>query len=534
MPVDPLSEELPPGLPLRIPAAYQDAAPATAGYTTVPGDTLARVGAALNLEQNHATATGLAAWAAFRDGVREAAGSYSIPAFAGVVIAPAQTTAMLARRTVVHWIFYETSWRADWPGLALWIGGARVWTPMTLITVPDVVTNPRADYTLASLAAAYGLTLPQLGNRLAGVKGLVSGAVLTVRQLPADTVQSLADKVIAGSAARIGAEVSRFLLSGQDIPVPVADRDGHVHASGSEVSPLFDQSRQQWDITVDPAEPVGVALSLALSADVPWISLYTSSVVQPAGAVAHTASTAVLDYQVTSAEVIAQLPVTGLAWPPYRAAAPIPVRGQAPVSYGFARHLALQTATGLPVPGFDVTRDTLSIRPFPPALAARARARTSLRYATYAGLPGTTRAAAITDGTFGCLIAVTVRRLPEVPGVYQLVGAATAQLPLLLDLVDYLTAPGIPPGTVARLALPPSATAADPAGIAVTDGDAWLIKSNLATEGEPPGAAAGTAGPPDPGQLCRAGLDDPRGFALLLWEGSVVGGAAIPSASTAA
>jgi LysM repeat protein len=556
VPVDPRSLELPPRVPLRIPAAYQDAAAAAAGYTTVPGDTLTRIGAALNLEQNHATGADQAAWAAFRDGVRVVAGGYSIPAFAGVVIGAAETTAMLARRTIVNWISDGTGWRADWPGLAAWLGGAPVLAPLALITVPDVITPAQADYTLAGLAAAYSLTLPQLGRRLAGVKGLVADAVLTVRHLPADTVQSIADLVIAGSIPRIAAQASRFLLSGQDIPVPVAGAGGHVHASDSEVSPLFDQSRQQWDVTVDPGDPEGVALSLTLSSDVPWITLFTSTVVQPdedlaglrarlpaaaapglnraidagralpAGAVAHTASTAVLDYRVTNAEVIARVPATGLAWPPYRAAAPIPVKGQAPVTYGLASHIALQCGTGLPVPGFDVSRGNLSIRPFPPGLLTRARARTAIKYATYAGPPGTTRAAAVTDCTFGCLIAITVRRIPDAPGACQLVGAAAEQLPLLLGLIGYLNDPGTPPGTVARMALPPSATAADPAGIALVDGDAWLIKSNLATESEPPGASAAASGAPDPPpRPVRAGLDDPRGFALLLWEGSSVGGA---------
>lgn len=556
--IDRRSQELPPEVALQIPLAYQNAAPAPTGYTTVPGDTLARIGAALNLEQNQASTPGATGWPAFRDGVSTITGGYAIPTFAGVAIAPAETAAMLARRTVVNWVSngaQQPVWSANWSGLATWIGTATILAPLTLITIPDVTTDSSTHYTFASLGAAYGLSLTELGGRLADIDGLLTGQTLLVRHLPADTVQSLLNLVTTRSISGIAAEASRFLFSGQQIPLPVKDKDEHVHASADEFSPLFDQSRQQWNLAVNSSDPTGVALSLQLFSQVGWITLLESTSVQagedlaalrtrapaafapgvnraldagrvpPAGAIIHTAEATELSYSVTNAEVLAQVPVTALAWPPYIPPAPVDVKGQAPVTYGLSQHIALQTAIALPVPGFDVTKNTLSVHPFPPSLLERARAKTTTAYLVYAGQPGTDNAAPVANWTFGCLVSFTVRRLSDAPGAYQLVGAAVEQMPLLLELVKYLKDSKTPAGTIAAVAMAPAATAADPAGLALIDGDAWLIKSNLSTETVPPSTAVLAAAPTDgTPPLCRADTTNPANFALLLWEGSSVGG----------
>lgn len=555
---DVLSTELPPGTVLAIPSAYQDATPVADGYTSVPGDTLVRIGAALNLVQNHASDLEDPSWSAFRDGVGVVTGGFSIPAFTGVAIAPAETTAMLARRTIVNWVSngaVPPVWSASWTGLAAWIGVATILAPLTLITIPGVTTDSTTDYTFASLATAYGLALTAVGTKLAGVKGLVAGESLTVKHLPADTIQSLTDIIGADSIAGIAGEASRFLFSGQDIPVPIPDPDqqGHVMASPDTVSPLFDQSRQQWTIPVDAGDPTGVALSLVLSTQVDWIALSDSTVVgqgedlaalrarvpgafaagrnraldagrmPPAGAILRTEDAETLSYSVTNAEVLAQVPATALAWPPYKKPEAVNVRGEAPVAYELPQHIALQTAVPLPVPGFDVTKNTLSIHPFAPSLIARAQAGTDIAYGVLESVSGTADSAPVANTTFACMIAFTVRRIAEAPGVYQLLGAKTEQLDQLVALIEYLATTGIPTGTVARIALPPATDAADPSGLALVDGDAWLIKSNLSTETVPPNNAALAEGDPAP-PLCRAGLDDPKNFALLLWEGTSVGG----------
>ncbi|MCE8005941.1 hypothetical protein [Aestuariivita sp.] len=556
--IDPRTQELPPGISLAIPQAYHNAAAAADGYVTVPGDTLARIGAALDLEQNAATTPGSSGWPGFRDSVTAITGGFSIPAFPAIGLAARETLASLARRTVVNWTSDQGSppvWSADWPGLAGWVGDSAILAPLGLITVPDVTTDATTQYSFASLAAAFALSLTDLGARVATVPGLVEGAVLTVKHLPADTVQSLLDRVATEATASISAEASRMLASGQEIPVPVTGSDNHVSASPTDVGPLFDQSRQQWSLTVDAEDPTGIALSLTLTAQVDWIQLFDTTVVAeaedegalrarvpeafvaqtnraltagripPAGAVIHRAEIDEIGYSVTNQEVIDAVPVTALAWTPHRGPGALPVKGESPVTYGLSAHIALQSAVPLPVPGFDVTANTVSIHPFPAALAARAAEATSKRYMVYAGLTDTTTDTPFANSTFVASIGFTVRRVPETPGVYELVGADVEQVGLLLQLVEYLSDPASPTGTVAHIAVRPAVTAADPQGLALTGCNAWLIKSNLSTVTVPLGGTAFVAlaeGADLP--LVRADLLTPRDFALLLWEGTTVGG----------
>ncbi|MEI2384418.1 hypothetical protein [Breoghania sp. JC706] len=556
--IDPRSQELPPGIALQIPTAYLDATAATTGTTTVPGDTLARIGAALNLEQNEATTAGTTGWPAFRDGVSAITGGFSIPAYTGVAVATGETLATLARRTVVNWVSdgaNPPAWSADWAGLAGWIGADTILAPLALITVPDVTTDDSTTYTFASLAAAFAIAISDAGGRLADVAGLVEGEALTVKHLPADTVESLVGLVSANSTANIASEASRMFASGQQIPVPEEGEDGHVHASDSAVAPLLDESRQQWDLAVDPDQPDAEALSLEITSQATWITLFDSTVVGsgedetalrarvpeafspalnralasgrmlPQGAVLHAAETDSLSYSATNSEVIAAVPATSLAWEPYRGPAAVAVKGESPVTYGLAEHIALQTAIALPVPGFDPAANTLSIHPFPAELAARAAEGSDKAYMVYAGLTDSTDAAPFPNSTFVAAIAFTVRRVAEAPGVYQLDGADPELVGLLLDLVTYLADPDTPAGTVAHIAMAPSVTAGDPDGLALVDGDAWLIKSNLSTISVPSGGRAFVARDEDDTlPLVRADLTTPQDFALLLWEGTTVGG----------
>jgi hypothetical protein len=538
--LDPRTLELPPGVSLTIPTAYLDATAAADPYVTVPGDTLARIGAALFLAQNPDD-TGIAAWPTFSAGVTAVEGGFAIPLWSGALVQPGETPDTLARRLVVYWVSDGGNWSADWDGLAATLGSSAILAPLTLVTVPDVVTETGVSYSFTSLGAAYGLSVADVGGRLAGVPGLVEGTQLLVRHLPADTVEDLVARVAANATAGIAGEASRFLFSGQEIPLPVIGGDGHVTASTSEVSPLFDQSRQQWDLAVDAEDPDGTALSVDVTAQATWITLLDSSTVDearaaapaalnralaagrslPLGAVALDAETDVLSFSYTNAQVQDAVPATGLAWDPQSGPAAIEVKGEAPVTYGLAQLVPLQTAIALPVPGFDVNQNTLSVHPFPDTLSTRAQAGSETPYITYASATDTAVRTQVDKCTFATLISFTVRRIAEAPGVYQLGSASIEQMSLLLELVTYLVDPDTPAGTVAKVTLPPPVAAADPNGIAVIDGNGWLIKSSLSTETVAPDALA--AGD-DPAPLCYADLADPAAFALLLWEGSSVGG----------
>ncbi|MFA6125610.1 hypothetical protein [Sphingomonas sp.] len=543
--LDPRTLELPPGVSLTIPTGYLDATAAAIPYVTVPGDTLARIGATLFVAQNP-NDTGNTAWPAFSVGVTAVDGGFAIPAWSGVLVAPGETPDTLARRLVVYWVSDAGVWSADWDGLAATLGSAAILAPLTLVTVPNVVTETGASYSFASLGAAYGLSVADVGGRLASVSGLVEGTQLLVRHLPADTVESLVARVAANATAGIAGEASRFLFSGQEIPLPVAGEGGHVSASTTQVSPLFDQSRQQWNLTIDGEDPDGVALSLDVTAQTAWITLLDSSTIDgtrtaapaalnralatgrslPPGAVVLDAETDTLSFSYTNQQVQDAVPATGLAWNPQNGPAAIEIKGEAPVTYGLAQLVPLQTAITLPVPGFDINQNTLSVHPFPATLAVRAQAASATPYIVYASATDTAVRAQVDKCTFATLISFTVRRIAEAPGVYQLGGAAIEQMSLLLELVSYLADPDTPAGTVAKVTLPPPVAAADPSGIAVIDGNAWLIKSNLSTETVAPDALAARGGPTgdDTTPPCFADLTDPAAFALLLWEGSSVGG----------
>jgi len=78
-------QPLPPGIVLKVPPALNNTNPDQAiSYTTVAGDTLMYIGAALSLDQQFATGTGpVANWPTFRSQVVDSGGSMSIPARVG-------------------------------------------------------------------------------------------------------------------------------------------------------------------------------------------------------------------------------------------------------------------------------------------------------------------------------------------------------------------------------------------------------------------------------------------------------------------
>src|SRR5262249_30083660 len=92
-------EPIPVGTTLQAPARLDDTGDEIS-YTTVAGDTLHRIAAALSLDQNFATGTGGdPGWAAFRDAVTGSGGVYSLPA-ATVTIQLGETLDLLAARMI--------------------------------------------------------------------------------------------------------------------------------------------------------------------------------------------------------------------------------------------------------------------------------------------------------------------------------------------------------------------------------------------------------------------------------------------------
>ncbi|MFC5740612.1 hypothetical protein [Dyella tabacisoli] len=558
-------QELPPGQPLYVPVALQNATPsAQPNYTTVPGDTLARIGAALNLAQNHGSDTGSQGWPLFRDGtVRNGNGSISLPAWTGLSILAAETPAMLARRTIVNWVNGDSGWHANWPGLLSWIGDSAVLAPLALITVAGASTDATTYYSFTSLTQKYGLTITDAALRLQNVADLYPvDTVLTVQHLPAQAVSTLADSVSSGThLTSIIAQASRMLLAGAQLPQRQL-LDGHVRAAAS-MAPMLDLTLQQFDVPVDPGNPGGIALSVTVSTNVDWITWMSSTTVRPgetdaslraraplafdarinrglalgqslqAGMVVHTDTAATLAFSMTNTQVIAAAPATSLSVIPHAGPAAMALKGIAPRTYGLDHRLVLQSASVLPIPGMSTLSGPASLWPYPQALIGRARLGLPTPYEILGAAHGNadgSQSIALINTTFATLLPFQARRVDHNPQLLSLIGVTTEQRDVLLLLRTYLANAQTPAGSIGYLLLAPSPNADDNNGLAVFNQTASaisLVKTNLSTESVPQPAAiarVARAARSNTQPLYFATLAQLANFILLLWEGSTVGG----------
>lgn len=556
--------ELPPGTALFVPTAWQAGVrPAQANYVTVPGDTLARIGAALDLAQNHASDPGSTGWPAFRDGVVLSGGSASIPAWTGTRVLVAETPAMLARRCILYWTRSGGTWQADWPGLLGLVGGAAILAPLALLAVPSARTDATTLYSFATLSETYGLAIADAAMRVQGVQGLYAeGTVLAVKHLPVQTTEALAAAVCGGvHLVNVIAQSSRMLLAGAQLPVP--SKHGEIIEAGTTLAPLLDLTGQQFDVPVDAADPNGTALDVAVTTTPGWIALMGSTTVRQgetadglrerapqafdprlnpglahgraprAGMVVHTGIVSALTFLMSNSTVVADAPATSLSLTPHTGPAAMPLKASAPRTYGLDHRVTLQSAAALPIPGMTQLSGPASLWRFPQALVERARAGVATPYEILGAEHGNadgSASAELSDSTFAAMLPFQVRRADRLPRLLNLVGAPTGQRDVLLSLREYLTAAHTPAGTVAYLLLPPPPTAADNSGLAVIGQNpaaVSLVKTNLSTESVPqPSALAREArrqrstGP----ALHFATLSQLADFVLLLWEGSTVGG----------
>ena len=558
-------EVIPTGTDLWLPIALYgtDFAP----YRSVSGDTLALIGSALSLAQNCAAGTGgPQSWPAFRDAVRagDAAGTVLIPA-ADLVILPGESVARLGRRTIVH--------AESLTGLLDWIGAAPVLAPLALIPVPGAGILAAAGEKLADLAPRTGLALAELGRRLAGV-AIYTGTAeeplrLTVRHLPIQGVDSLVAAVLARDVARnVSADSARQLLSGLRLPSPVYgplhpdDPQDHATATGP-LQPLYALTGQQAAAPAPDLEhPDEIALEVTFSVhdDAPWITLADSTVAGPEdalpeGRIVRTGAADTLLFRYTNAQLAADYPALVLTVPAGHRPQPLPAGETVPVTYGLDHRIVLQSAVPLPLPPIaDGSAEptgarrpgraagapsedapltgTATVWPFPARLRARARVGGPGRYDVVGSAPRPgVRDDVVPGATFATLLSFRLRRTGDARHVYELLGADTENRALALDLYRYLTARDTEPGTRLLLTAAPAPDAPDTAGQAVLAADpatTFLVKTNQSTQGVAPGPGLASPAPapaPADAVLDYADLADPAGFCLLLWQGSVVGGA---------
>lgn len=503
-------EDIPPGSVLLVPAAAHS--DATIAYTTVPGDTLLRIGAALSLAQAP-DAYPEPAWQAFRARVTGA----DVPELPALAIQPGETLQRLAARLALPVDPRTTT-------LVGWLAKARVLTPLEILE-PSGVPFATRGLSLAGLASAAGLTLDELAARpeITGAEGLFpADAVLKVAHLPAQRVEALVASGASGAGlTAVIRYVSRQLLAGTRLPRPVPDTnvdDGRTVRAEGPLAGLAELTGQQLKAPpLDGSTAFAATVTKVDGADLGWLTF--------TGPKAPTA----LDFAATNSQLSHRYPSPRLPVAPESGPAPIAVAGEVVRTYGLGHRVELQGGTGLQIPTITVTaagvpaaggNPTLWRLPADALAKARAGSATPWTLARADDGTGVVDHQPIPDSTFATVVPVTVRRLPGPLdlGLYELVGADTADRELLLELAFGAgrTAADVPPMAV-HLGVAPAPDAGDPSGVALLDAtpDAtFVVRANMATDvplTAPPQTVVGTLG-------------TPTSFLQLLWEASVAQG----------
>ncbi|SJZ84087.1 hypothetical protein SAMN04488128_1011805 [Chitinophaga eiseniae] len=577
----PATIELPPGYSLTVPNAYQIAysdAGNSNTYTTIPGDTLERIGFTLAFQQDFGDTTpaGIPQWPVFRNAVTSAGTqSWNIPAQQGLTIEAGSTIESLTRHLILDasWTNTDPSapatgiWTYNWANVAVWIGPANILAPVASVTVPNAKTAVFDDgaLTFNVLSTSYGLSVTDAATRLKGVPGLFAkDTVLTVNHLPAQDIDVLINAVLTGdSFTSIVNQSSRMLMSGLQLP-DLKTEDGHVVANPAAPLPLYDLTGQQFTVAVNKDAPTDTALALTLSSGQPWIELFNSITVQTGqtlaeleqtypnlltynpglnedtfrvGMVLLTTTTTTLSYNYTNQNILDASPATGLSVVPVPATPAAPsamqIIGTVPRTYGLEHRIELQSPVALPIPqvaGQQNVTGNAGLWMLPPDLIDKALSRVTTQYeilATQQGSPAGSEAIQMNNSTFGAIIPFKMKRLDDTATQFNLMGVDTDKRDELLLLSSWLQSQPADDKTVAYLLLSPSPDATNTSGLTVLTNDpanAFLVKTNLSTISRPPALLkeAPTGPPADPGYY--ASLSSLADFLLLLWEGSVVGG----------
>lgn len=571
----PTITELPPGQVLSVPNLFNTAytTPGNSNpYTTIPGDTLYRIGYTLVFGQDLGTSSEMIPqWQNFQAGVVAAGNqSWTIPAWKGIKVESGSTIASLVRRLIlnVSWTNPDPqdpangSWSYNWTNIATWLGSADILMPLAAIMVPDARTAVEPILSFRVISTNYGLEIIDVATRLKTVQGLFAAATaLQVKWLPSQDIDVLIAGLLEGdNFVSIVNQSTRLLLSGLRLPV-LGNENGHVIANTDEFSPLYDLTGQQFNIHPNSSEPEETALSLSISTTAGWISLFNSITVQtgqtlaeleaeypdlliynpglPAspllpGMILLTAITTSLDYNYTNADVMALMPADGLAILPVPSSpsspSPLPVKGTIPRTYGLAHHIELQTPLPLPIP-VAANQQTRNGNPglwmLPAELQTKAREGTTTLYeilSAAAGGEAGEQALQIDNSTFGLLIPLQMKKSDDRYTFFNLIGVDTDNRDLLLILSTWLKSQKSGNTTKAYLGLSPSPDAANTSGITIlgSEPDAvFVIKTNLSTASVPPALAkrADTSG-----ETYYTTLSSLNDFVMLLWEASVVGG----------
>jgi len=484
---------IPAGTPLTVPPSF-GAAP-TETYVSQLGDTLLRIGATLSLAQDPVGYDN-PSWLEFYAEVT--AGPQPELPETEVAVLTGESLAALAERLLLG---------GGAAALLPWLAGADVLDPLTVVELPSLALSSDAHGTLAELAAAVGLTVEELARRpeiTTGVALFPAGEELTVKQLPARTVDEVVAEVRSGGTfAAIATQASRNLLSGIRLPAPELGEGGVASASG----PLTGLAELAgWQLEAPPLDRE-TDLAVTVTAAGPpqeWIELPA-----PGG----------LRLAFANAELADLYPAATLQRVPVSGPRPIELTGVVPRTYGLDHRIALQAALALaiPSPAAVSPAGVASLWCFPTTLIARAKAGTTIPYEilrSAADASGVEDDDPVAASTFGTLVELRVRRLTGREGVYELIGADGADRELLRELALYTHDETGATRTAAYLGVPPVPGSQEPSGLAVLAADAsatFAVRANM-------GSDVPLAKAPE---TVVASLGELSGFLQLLWEASV-------------
>jgi len=449
---------------------------------------------------------------------------------------------------------------------------ADVLTPLVVLWVPPFDATLPAGQTLASLAAAYDLSLADLVDLVQDLPAVFANTTLDIRDVPARTVDEfVTDLKTTEHLNSVATQLSNFLAHGLRAPAPddatftgltpQQVEDGEFTGTLHGISDLVGQQFSWPDLNVP-------ATLTVTHSNADWLSFVDSVTVEDQ-AMPVTADLIAANPRLAAGEQ----PRVGLIL----ATGPIASITVSIDQARFARFLPSTTVTldaspALALPNFEETRVHYNFQvtqhwqaasrpalPQGPAAGAPGEpslwplpANLQLAAATGSDQPYTLNtvplsAAPGTEGTrlasycWAIQLPIAISRVanpggqggaastgdselgsPWLPGVYLVRGTAAADSQLLYDLWTYL-ALGTDTGAL-QLLYTPNATGSTPQGYASDALDpaaTVLLKTNLSTVTREPSQSR-TADDVPTAQTYQAAITDTADFLSLLWQASVV------------
>ncbi len=424
----------------------------------------------------------------------------------GAVLASGELRHTVTETDTFRSVSASPGWSAETLTTAL-LGSRDAIVPLAVLRLPSVVYKTQANDTLASVAAAFGLPIGEVGTAVRNVGGLFAdpdGTLhITAPKLTALSPDQLLGQMRAAeAAAHLSGANARFLLYGMRPPAPEANGLGAPKA-------LYDLTWQQIDL------PAAQTATLSMDEAPDWIrwpdesrsvQLDISGALSLASKLLGVATTGGVPATVQSIEAL-------------------PAHHDDPRRFQLRRTAVVQSAEPLPYqfgggapPPAAQPRLWFASSALIDALGEHRALRPALTLAvTSQGDPPVQSAPVHYDWTTS--VDVQIKRNSGEPTTYEVLGADEAGTAALEALIS----PDDPASVAAVLFLTgANGTGQAPSGYvaaALNDARAYLVKTNLSTDTNPTGAFDDEGAAE---QVPTTGLlNDPGDFLRLLWESSV-------------